>query len=86
MFGLLTPARVNTVAGYRSYAPDHLDQARLVAWLVCLGLPLARTQQHCVLDSGSAGQVVRAGSRPGLKGALRDSRSLCQPSCRTLAS
>ncbi|GAB2904611.1 hypothetical protein GCM10022245_45230 [Streptomyces mayteni] len=29
--GLLPPARVDPVTGYRRYAPEQLDQARLVA-------------------------------------------------------
>lgn len=58
--GLLTPARVDPVTGYRLYAPDQLDQARLVAWLRRLGMPLARIQHVCTLDAGPAGQEVRA--------------------------
>lgn len=58
--GLLTPARVDPVTGYRLYAPDQLDQARLVAWLRRLGMPLARIQHVCALDAGPAGQEVRA--------------------------
>lgn len=58
--GLLPPARVDPVTGYRLYAPDQLDQARLVAWLRRLGMPLARIQHVCALDAGPAGQEVRA--------------------------
>lgn len=58
--GLLTPARVDPVTGYRLYAPDQLDQGRLVAWLRRLGMPLARIQHVCALDAGPAGQEVRA--------------------------
>lgn len=58
--GLLTPARVDPVTGYRLYAPDQLDQARLVAWLRRLGMPLARIQHVCALDAGPAGQEIRA--------------------------
>lgn len=58
--GLLTPARVDPVTGYRLYAPDQLDQARLVAWLRRLGMPLARIRHVCALDAGPAGQEVRA--------------------------
>lgn len=36
--GLLTPTRVDPVNGYRLYAPEQLDQARLVAWLPGLGM------------------------------------------------
>ena len=39
--GLLAPARVDPQTGYRFYAPAQLEQARLVAWLRRLGMPLA---------------------------------------------
>ncbi|MFE7352232.1 MerR family transcriptional regulator [Streptomyces sp. NPDC057543] len=58
--GLLTPARVDPVTGYRLYAPDQLDRARLVAWLRRLGMPLARIQHVCTLDAAAAAQEVRA--------------------------
>src|SRR3984957_11758895 len=40
--GLLTPARVDPVSGYRLYEPGQLEQARLVAWLRRPGRPAAR--------------------------------------------
>ncbi|MFI2205498.1 MerR family transcriptional regulator [Streptomyces sp. NPDC020192] len=58
--GLLAPARVDPVTGYRLYAPEQLDQARLVAWLRRLGMPLARIQHVCTLDAGQAAQEIRA--------------------------
>ncbi|MEJ1202759.1 MULTISPECIES: MerR family transcriptional regulator [unclassified Streptomyces] len=58
--GLLTPARVDPVTGYRLYAPEQLDQARLVAWLRRLGMPLARIQRVCSLAAGPAAEEVRA--------------------------
>ena len=39
---LLRPVQVDPVTGYRLYAPAQLEQARLVAWLRRLGMPLAR--------------------------------------------
>ena len=39
--GLLRPVRVDEYSGYRYYSPDQLEQARLVAWLRRLGMPLA---------------------------------------------
>jgi protein phosphatase len=39
--GLLRPAVVDPGNGYRRYAPEQLDRARLVAWLRRLGMPLA---------------------------------------------
>src|SRR3954454_4311556 len=58
--GLLTPARVDPVTGYRLYAPEQLDQARLVAWLRRLGMPLARIQHVTTLESDAAAQEIRA--------------------------
>ncbi|MFJ6431911.1 MerR family transcriptional regulator [Streptomyces sp. NPDC091416] len=58
--GLLTPARVDAVTGYRRYAPEQLDQARLVAWLRRIGMPLARIRQVCALESGPAAEEIRA--------------------------
>ncbi|MEV7425915.1 MerR family transcriptional regulator [Streptomyces sp. NPDC091212] len=58
--GLLTPARVDPVTGYRLYSPEQLDQARLVAWLRRLGMPLARIQHVCTLEAGPAAREVRA--------------------------
>jgi protein phosphatase len=55
--GLLPPARVDPVTGYRLYAPEQLDQARLVAWLRRLGMPLARIQHVCTLEAGPAART-----------------------------
>ncbi|MEW2167918.1 MerR family transcriptional regulator [Streptomyces sp. NPDC007084] len=57
--GLLTPARVDPVTGYRLYAPAQLDQARLVAWLRRLGMPLARIQRVCTLEPSEAVPEIR---------------------------
>ncbi|WP_030756321.1 MerR family transcriptional regulator [Streptomyces sp. NRRL F-5135] len=58
--GLLPPARVDPVTGYRLYAPEQLEQARLVAWLRRLGMPLARIQRVRTLEATAAAQEVRA--------------------------
>ncbi|MBM9508479.1 MerR family transcriptional regulator [Actinacidiphila acididurans] len=58
--GLLRPARVDPVTGYRRYAPDQLEQARLVAWLRRLGMPLARIRRICALAPEQAAHDVRA--------------------------
>ena len=57
---LLPPARVDPVTGYRLYAPEQLERARLVAWLRRLGMPLARIREVCALDASSAAAEVRA--------------------------
>ncbi|GHG22635.1 hypothetical protein GCM10018777_41490 [Streptomyces albogriseolus] len=58
--GLLTPARVDPDTGYRRYAPGQLEQARLVAWLRRLGMPLARIRRVCALEAGEAADEIRA--------------------------
>ena len=50
--GLLRPVEVDEHSGYRRYAPEQLDSARLVATLRLVGMPLARIQQ--VLDGSPA--------------------------------
>ncbi|MGW5771616.1 MerR family transcriptional regulator [Streptomyces longwoodensis] len=57
---LLRPARVDPDTGYRYYAADQLDRARLVAWLRRLGMPLARIREVCALDAACAAREVRA--------------------------
>src|SRR3954464_11504000 len=51
---LLRPARVDPDTGYRYYAPEQLEQARLVAWLRRLGMPLARIQSVCAPEPSAA--------------------------------
>ncbi|MFW6695168.1 MerR family transcriptional regulator [Streptomyces sp. MAR4 CNX-425] len=58
--GLLTPASVDPVTGYRRYAPEQLEQARLVAWLRRLGMPLARIRYVRSLDAAAAAGEIRA--------------------------
>ncbi|MFE9852256.1 MerR family transcriptional regulator [Streptomyces sp. NPDC005576] len=57
--GLLPPAHVDPASGYRFYAPEQLERARLVAWLRRLGMPLARIQRVCALDAVAAAQEIR---------------------------
>jgi PPM family protein phosphatase len=52
--GLLTPARVDPRSGYRFYAAAQLEQARLVAWLRRLGMPLATIRSVCGLPAAGA--------------------------------
>jgi PPM family protein phosphatase len=57
--GLLPPAHVDPVTGYRFYQPAQLDRARLVAWLRRLGMPLARIKAVCALaPTEAAGEVA----------------------------
>jgi serine/threonine protein phosphatase PrpC len=57
---LLRPARVDPDTGYRYYAPGQLEQARLVAWLRRLGMPLARIREVCALEPSAAAAEIRA--------------------------
>jgi serine/threonine protein phosphatase PrpC len=58
--GLLTPARVDPVSGYRLYDPAQLERARLVAWLRRLGMPLARIRAVFDVPAEEAARQVRA--------------------------
>ncbi|MEU6577439.1 MerR family transcriptional regulator [Streptomyces sp. NPDC046805] len=57
---LLRPARVDPVTGYRYYAVGQLEQARLVAWLRRLGMPLAEIRTVCALEPAEAAREIRA--------------------------
>jgi PPM family protein phosphatase len=58
--GLLQPIRVDPATGYRFYAPAQLEQARLVAWLRRLGMPLARIRLMTELPSAQAASELAA--------------------------
>ncbi|WP_110944019.1 MerR family transcriptional regulator [Streptomyces niger] len=58
--GLLRPARVDPLSGYRFYAEDQLERARLVAWLRRLGMPLARIRTVCDLTPAEAAADIAA--------------------------
>jgi PPM family protein phosphatase len=57
--GLLTPAHVDQISGYRFYRPDQLERARLVAWLRRLGMPLARIGAVCDLALDAPDQAAQ---------------------------
>lgn len=58
--GLLRPATVDARTGYRWYAADQLDRARLVAWLRRLGMPLPRIAAVLDLPPASGAAQIRA--------------------------
>lgn len=58
--GLLPPARVDLDSGYRWYACGQLDQARLVASLRQIGVPLAEIKVVLDLDAPAAAAQVAA--------------------------
>jgi PPM family protein phosphatase len=57
---LLSPVQVDPVTGYRLYAPAQLEQARLVAWLRRLGMPLARIRSICARPGPEAAAELAA--------------------------
>ena len=71
--GLLLPARVDPDTGYRWYAATQLDQARLVASLRRIGVPLAQIKDILALERGHGrrgdppptGPGPRPSTRPG---------------------
>ncbi|MFH9757727.1 MerR family transcriptional regulator [Streptomyces anulatus] len=58
--GLLRPALVDPVNGYRYYDPAQVEGARLVAWLRRIGMPLSRIGRLVALDAGAAAVEIRA--------------------------
>ncbi|WP_163513194.1 MerR family transcriptional regulator [Fodinicola acaciae] len=58
--GLLPPARVDGLNGYRYYDVDQLERARLIAWLRRLDMPLARIRAVCDLPPAEAAMAVAA--------------------------
>jgi PPM family protein phosphatase len=57
---LLPPAEVDPSSGYRRYAPAQVEQARLVATLRLLGMPLVRIRSVLGLAPAAAAQEVEA--------------------------
>jgi serine/threonine protein phosphatase PrpC/DNA-binding transcriptional MerR regulator len=56
--GLLPPAQVDPATGYRFYEPAQLEQARLVAWLRRLGMPLAAIRLVSTLPPAAAAKEL----------------------------
>jgi DNA-binding transcriptional MerR regulator len=56
--GLVLPARVDPGSGYRLYAPDQIERARLVALLRRLDMPLATIAEVIDLDPPRAARAV----------------------------
>lgn len=73
--GVLTPASVDPQTGYRRYAPEQVREARLVARLRRVGMPLAdiRRVLACRTDPLRAGRVLDAHLRR-LEDGLTDAR------------
>jgi serine/threonine protein phosphatase PrpC len=58
--GLLPPAAVDPESGYRLYEPQQLEQARLIAELRRIDMPLAQIRSVCALDAPEAAEAVAA--------------------------
>jgi DNA-binding transcriptional MerR regulator len=58
--GVLVPAYVDADSGYRWYADTQLDQARLVASLRRIGVPLAQIREILALEPVPAAERIRA--------------------------
>ena len=56
--GLLPPARVDAVTGYRFYGTDRIDSARLIATLRHLGIPLAEIKVVLGLEPETAADRI----------------------------
>jgi DNA-binding transcriptional MerR regulator len=57
--GVLQPARVDEASGYRFYEPDQFKQARLIAALRQLQVPLAEIKAVVPLEPAQAAERVR---------------------------
>ncbi|WP_456300698.1 DNA polymerase III subunit beta family protein [Streptomyces lienomycini] len=57
--GVLVPARVDPVSGYRWYAPEQLDEARVLARLRRAGMPLADVRLVLAGWAGADTDLVR---------------------------
>ena len=58
--GLLRPVAVDPESGYRLYDPDQLEQARLIASLRRIGMPLAEVRVVCDLEPAAAAEAINA--------------------------
>jgi DNA-binding transcriptional MerR regulator len=58
--GLLSPARVDAVTGYRSYRPDQLETARLIRRLREVELPLPEIRRVLAADAGERRRMLAA--------------------------
>nr|WP_281496868.1 MerR family transcriptional regulator [Ornithinimicrobium sp. F0845] len=73
--GVLTPAAVDPATGYRRYSPAHVHDARLIAGMRRIGLPLAEMTavQESLPDTAAAEDLLTAHLRR-LEDGLSDAR------------
>ena len=58
--GLMPPAAVDPESGYRYYDPAQIEQARLIASLRRIGMPLAEIRAICDLEPSAAAEAINA--------------------------
>ena len=58
--GVLRPAAVDPDTAYRLYDPDQIPQARLIARLRGIGMPLAEIRTVCAMEPADAAAAVAA--------------------------
>ncbi|MDM4718742.1 MerR family transcriptional regulator [Micromonospora sp. WMMA1363] len=73
--GLLPPAAVDGESGYRFYAPDQLDRARLIATLRRVGMPLVEIGRVGELPPAAAAEAIVAYRRTVATDAVTRSRA-----------
>ncbi len=56
--GLLRPTWVDPSSGYRHYAPELCERARLVAWLRRIGMPLSGIREVCDAEATTGATLV----------------------------
>ncbi|OIK07215.1 MerR family transcriptional regulator [Streptomyces monashensis] len=76
--GLLTPAHVDEVSGYRRYRADQVERARLVALLRQLDMPLARIAEVVGAESGAQAAERLAGWWAGVETRVAGQRTLAE--------
>ncbi len=73
--GLITPAGVDPFSGYRGYAPDQVERARLIGLLRRAGMPLARVAGVVDLEPGARRAAVE-GWWTSVEADVRERRAL----------
>lgn len=73
--GLITPAGVDPFSGYRGYAPDQVERARLIGLLRRAGMPLARVAGVVDLEPGARRAAVE-GWWASVEADVRERRAL----------
>lgn len=75
--GLLPPARVDEATGYRYYAPEQVEAARLVFLLRQLGMPLQKIA--AVLGRGAGTRCASCTTTGSASSATSASGGSCSP-------